>query len=321
MPEWLDRLRAAGEPDPDLPPLTRRDADSLREQVASQLRARGALVHYDGHTAVITDARRGVVRVRLADVAREVAASQHPRAAEIAARKVVDMVLAEPSIASMNTADLYRGLRLRVTPVAVPAEDLASTEPEDSSVIDPFTLDTSVSLVLDTEQTVQTAPLAQLRKADDMDTLIRAARGNLLADLRAALVEVTRHQTNPQQAGAYFWAVESPSVYTASAALLLEEMLPQWVPELDASEGVLFAMPSRNALLLRPVTAGSELVEGLGAIAGAALEISHRSDKPLSPLLHLSYMGQVDTISNWDPDTRQLTITPTSHLLLRMQNG
>ena len=318
---WWRRLRSAGEPDPDLAPLTRRGAAALRGQLASQLRARGALVHYEGPTAVITEARRGVMRVRLADLAREVAVSQHPRAAEFAARQVVDMVLTDPAAGTMDAAALYRGLRVRVTPVPVDPDVTAPTRPEDAAVLAPFTLDTSVSLVLDTEHTVQTMPLSRLRELDDMDTLVRAARGNLLTELRDTDVTVARPHTRPEHEGAWFWTFESGSVYTASAALVMAEILPVWAPELDASEGVLFAMPTRHSLLARPVTSGADLVEGLGAIAGAALEIAHHSSEQVSPLLHVSYLGEITTISGWNPDTRELTIRPTPHLLLRMQNG
>ncbi|MDR7328935.1 hypothetical protein [Corynebacterium guangdongense] len=316
---WWRRLRSAGEPDPDLAPLTRRGATALRGQLASQLRTRGALVHYEGPTAVITEARRGVMRVRLADLAREVAASQHPRAAEFAARQVVDMVFTDPAAGTMDAAALYRGLRLRVTPT--PADPDSAARPEDAAVLTPFTLDTSVSLVLDTEHTVQTMPLSRLRELDDMDTLIRAARGNLRTELRRADVTVARPHTRPEHEGAWLWTFESGSVYTASAALIMEDVLPVWAPELDTSEGVLFAMPTRHSLLARPVTSGTDLLEGLGAIAGAALEIAHQSSEQVSPLLHVSYLGEVTTISGWDPDTRELTIRPTPHLLLRIQNG
>lgn len=322
---WWKRMRAAGETDPDLAPLTRRGADALRAELASQLRERGALVRYEGATAVITEARRGIMRVRLAPLAGEVAVSQHPRAAEFAARQVVDMVFAGPSAGIMDTADLYRGLRVRVTPVLAGDDEPVSApdleRPEDTAVIAPFTLDTSVSLVLDTEHTVQTMPLSQLRELDDLDTLIRAGRGNLLTELRQADVDVTRPRTRADHEGAWFWAFESASVYTASAALVMEDILRDWAPDLDMSEGVLFAMPTRHSLLARPVTGGTDLVEGLGAIAGTALETASLSSQPVSPLLHLGHLGEVETISSWDPDTRQLTITPTPHLLLRMQNG
>ncbi len=319
---WWRRLRSSGKPDPDLVPLTRRDADTLRRQLAAQLRERGSLVHYEGHTAVITEARRGVMRVHLADLAREVATSQHPKSAEFAARQVVDMVFADPSAATMDAAALYRGLRLRVSPVLSDSAPNPHTlqRPEDSAVVEPFTLDTSVSLVLDTEHTVQTLPMSQLRELDDMDTLLRTARGNLLAELRRADVTVARPHTRHDHEGAWFWTFESASVYTSSAALVLEDILPVWAPEFDLSEGVLFAMPTRHHLLARPVTTGTDLVEGLGAIAGTALELAHRSAGAVSPLLHLSHLGEIATISAWDPDTRQLTITPTPPLLLRMHN-
>lgn len=322
MKKWFSgkrRSRGREEMDPNLPPLTRHAADDLRNNLARNISEHGALVRFQGERAVVTHTQRGVMNVSLSTLARDVAASEHPKASQQLARVFVDAVFSEPLASDMDTAQLYRSLRLRLAPQADSSRSADAQSIIDGGTVSRFTDDTVVTLALDSATAVQTLPLERLEAYDDVDTLVRAAENNLRTELESSHLDIQLNASKEDHPGAHFWSVESDSIYTASAALVLDPLLQTWLPDVDFSEGVLFAMPSRHSLLVRPVTEGEDLLEGITRLAPVALEVSHRATHPVSSLLHVSHLGQVDTISQWDGEKRHLTITPTPHLLSRMR--
>jgi len=309
----LRRLRDRNRPDLHFPGLTRGQAGELRSALRRTLAEKGATVRYDGRHAVIQHPRHGRFTVNLENLIGDVAASQHPKAARSMARAFASSVLDAEHSETLSTADLYARLRLRVAPTThlVPEEEEVIT----AATLHGFTQDTAVTLVLDTERSIQTMPLDRLRRHDDLDTLVRAARNNLRSELLDLTVHAQVHPGSEEHPGARFRSFESGSYYTASAAILLAEILPAWAPDLDFSRGVLFAMPTRHILLVREVTTGEDLLEGLGRLAPVAAQVAVDGSHSVSPLLHLWHDGEITTLTSFNQEARELRITPTPYLL------
>ena len=318
MTFWRRRRGPRGsDPDPGFPHLNRRDADQLRQEVRDALRDHGAAVRFDGDQAVIRHPRRGTMTVSLAGLSRDVAYSQHPKAARHLSSAYVNYVFADPDVAELTDAELYAGLRLRL----VPAEGAGGgvQQVTDAAALGPFTHDTVATLVVDAPHAVQTVPLERLRALDDLESLERAATANTRDELSRAPVDVRLHSGAEQHPGARFWSVEADDAPVSSAALLLSDALAWWLPKLDVSEGLLVAVPTRHSLLVRPITSGEDLIEGMTSIAASALEKALDSRHPLSPLLHVFHEGEIETISAWEEQERHLRIIPTERLIWLMR--
>lgn len=315
----LQAFRDRNRPDHHFPGLTRGRAGELRAELRRSLAEKGATARFEGSHAIIDHPRRGRVTVNLENLIGDVAASQHPKAPRTMARAFVTTILEDEHAEDLDTAELYAGLRLRLAPTR-------NLVPEESDVVAAATLhgftdDTAVTLVLDTERSIQTMPLDRLRKVDDLETLVRAARNNLRAELLGAAVHVQGHPGSEEHPGARFRSFESGSYYVASAPILLEEVLHAWAPDLDQSRGVLFAVPTRHLLLAREVSTGEDLLEGLGRLAPVAAQLAVDGSHAVSPLLHLWHDGEVSTLSSFDPEAAELKITPTPYLFDLIARG
>ena len=309
----LRRFRDRNRPDLHFPGLTRGQAGELRAALRRSLAEKGATVRYDGRHAIIQHPRQGRVTVNLENLIGDVAASQHPKAPRSMARAFVSSVLGGEPSDTLTTADLYAGLRLRVAPTThlVPEEEEIIT----SATLHGFTDDTVVTLVLDTEHTIQTMPLDRLREHDDVDTLVRAARNNLRTELLGIDPHAQLHPGSEDHPGARFRSFESGSYYMATAPVLFPELLDAWAPDLDHSRGILFAMPTRHILLVREISTGEDLLEGLGRLAPVAAQVAVDGAHAVSPLLHMWHEGEVTTLTSFDQEARELKITPTPYLL------
>lgn len=309
----LRRFRDRNRPDLHFPGLTRGQAGELRAALRRTLAEKGATVRYDGLHAIIDHPRQGRVTVNLENLIGDVAASQHPKAPRSMARAFVSSILDGEPTDTWTTADLYAGLRLRIAPTShlVPEERDIIT----SATLEEFTVDTVVTLVLDTERTIQTMPIDRLREHDDVDTLVRAARNNLWKELHDANVRTHLHPASEDHPGARFRSFESGSYYTATAPVLFPRILEAWAPDLDHSRGVLFAMPTRHILLVREITTGEDLLEGLGRLAPVAAQLALDGAHAVSPLLHMWHNGEVTTLTSFDQQARELKIIPTTYLV------
>ncbi|MDO5668568.1 MAG: hypothetical protein Q4G50_01045 [Corynebacterium sp.] len=315
----LRRFRDRNRPDLHFPGLTRGQAGELRAALRRTLAEKGATVRFDSRHAIIDHPRQGRVAVNLENLIRDVGASQHPKAPRSMARAFLSSVLDSEPSHEWTTADLYAGLRLRIaaTTHLVPEEQDIVT----AATLRGFTDDTAVTLVLDTERTIQTMPLDRLRDHDDVDTLVRAARNNLRTELLDADVHTHIHPASEDHPGAHFRSFESGSYYTATAPVLFPDILEAWAPELDHSRGILFAMPTRHILLVREITTGEDLLEGLGRLAPVAAQLAVDGAHAVSPLLHMWHEGEVTTLTSFDQEARELKITPTPYLLELMSAG
>ncbi|RNE48687.1 hypothetical protein C5L39_08420 [Corynebacterium alimapuense] len=311
--------RFSAQPDEHYPGLSHRQAHQLRAELREKLAESGASIRFDGNRGIIDHPSHERITLNLQGLIDEIASSQHPRAVKLLTRSFIETMVEDQRVAGLDTAELYAGLRLRVAPLG----GLVTEEADilNSATVRGFTSDTAVTMVLDTAHSIRTLPLERLRKIDDLETLVRAARNNLRAELNKANVRSHVHPGSEDHPGARFYSFESDNYYLSSAPIVLEEVLDSWAPELDRSLGVLVAMPSRHILLLREITEGEDLLEALGRMAPVAAHIADDSPHPVSPLLHMFHEGEMTTLSTFDKQARELKIIPTPYLLQLITRG
>lgn len=311
--------RLLRQPDPSFPSLSRKDADQLRSSLRRQLAAEGASIRFDGMAATIEHPRRGRMSVRLDDLVRQVASSQHPKAIPNLAASFMTGLDDDTYMEQLDTASLYSRLRLRL----VSTRDLSAEEQKviDAATLFDFTNDTSATIALDTASSIQTIALEKLAEIDDVDALERAARTNLREELRNTDIDVQFHNGPVESPGASAWTFESSSHYLGSAPLLLEDFIEMWAPEIDTTNGLLFSMPTRHLLLVRSVTEGTDLLEGISRMAPVAAQIADSAESTVSPLVHVYDDGEITTISNWTPGSQQIEIAPNTHIMNQLIKG
>lgn len=292
----------------------------LRKQLRHHFAEHGAAIHFDGMHGMVNHPSRGRIRVGFENLVRMITGNEHPNAVASHAEAFVQAIMADEGTETLRAPDIYAGLRLKLTPTW--GLDEEERRIIDAATIDPFTDDVAVALVLDTESAIQTVALDRIQEFDDVTSLRRAATANLRSELSAADIEIVYHEANAQAPGGHFWSFESDSFYLGSAPLLLEEVLGEWVPQLDQSNGVIFAMPNRHLMLAREVSTGSDLLQGLQRLAMIAARFGLERSHPISPAVHLSYAGGLATISEIDRSAKELKIIPDAHLVhqLGMEN-
>lgn len=311
--------RLLRQPDPSFPSLNRKDADQLRSSLRRQLAAEGASIRFNGTAATIEHPRRGRMSVRLDDLVNQVASSQHPKAIPNLVASFVSGLDNDTYVDQLDTAAFYSRLRLRL----VSTRDLSAEEQQvvDAATLFGFTNDTSATIALDTASSIQTIALEKLAEIDDIDVLERAARTNLREELRTSDIDVQFHNGPDESPGASAWTFESSSHYLGSAPLLLEEFVGMWAPEIDTTNGLLFSMPTRHLLLVRAVTEGTDLLEGISRMAPVAAQIADSAETTVSPLVHVYDDGEITTISNWTPGSHQIEIAPNAHIMNQLIKG
>lgn len=130
------------------------------------------------------------------------------------------------------------------------------------------------------------------------------------AEVRLETVEHDGHR---------FLCALSDSVYTASGALLLPELLPRWVPGIDLSRGVLFAVPFRNQLAFAACSSAEAALGGLMLLPAFAANGYSDGVGPVSPNVYYWRDGTVTQISSIADDA--LNVTPPPELLEVINGG
>lgn len=238
------------------------------------------------------------------------------------------------ALADLPDADFLRQLRIRLTT----GETLSAMSGTVDDASREFTGDLHVSLVLDTPDTVMVLDddaLAAHGSAttEELSDLYRVGYRNTwqeLVDCHVTATPVQEIMRGTAQGeileadtAARFWTVESDSFFLSSATLFLDDLLPRWLPDLDLTHGVLVAAPHRHLLLVREVSTGQDLLNGIKAMSTEALT-QHRSNPgPLSARLHLWHEGETTAFTDISTNAegqQVVAIHPDAYLASRIES-
>lgn len=314
-------------------------ADELRRRLTADFTELGYDVSFEPSTVVLRRDGAATV-VDLDPLIDGLRGDSSPHAVAAWTESFVTAAAAIADVGNLPTAEIYRSLRTVLMP-RLPEDGrppfadheyiVDPTDIEDSriigeSAVGPIGDDLLECFAFDVGDTVVPVNAASLAGADDVATLRRAARANLRRELEETDVDVDYHSVVGEDFTAGAWALTSPSFYLASAPLVFGEFLDQRLPQVDPSEGVLFAVPTPTMLLVRDVSEGEDLAHGLHIMAAGAAAIAlglttgaHDTEAVVSPRVHLWRDGQVVTVSDIDEEGNYL-VTPDDYLLSRMQH-
>lgn len=319
-------------PDDMFPHLPRHRADFLREQTMRLLHEEGFDTSWraDGHIearCVPVDAGEESLRLISLDTLSLQFADAGTRAngSELLEliRNHIHGVTSGNDPAELRDADFLRQLRVRLAST----ETLGAMSGTVDDASREFTGDLHASLVLDTPDSVVVLNDTTLAShgtatADELSDLYRVGYRNTWQDLLDIRVRASPIQGDDR--AARFWAVESDSFFLASAPLFLAELLPRWVPGLDTTHGVIVAVPHRHLMLVREVSAGQDLLDGINTMSTVALAQLHDNPGPLSARLHLWHEGSFSAFTDitTDEEGRHVVeIHPDDHLMSRIEDG
>lgn len=292
-------------PDADLPQLNRSRANMLRRELEYRFALQDAQIDIEGNSAMVLRPDGGAAHVSLRTLAMNAAGLNDMGQLPELVDSFVHGTLADATLSNLTTAELYKSLRLRLLPNPRAEDDPLETDDgierqiRETSVLRGFTSDTSIALVMDTEHAIRIQPLDELEAFDSLDSLERAADRNTWQELLDAKVDVTYVDNDEGGEGSDFWAFESSSYYLGSSPLFLTDLLARWAPELDQSRGVIFAVPDRDLMIVRPVTTGENLMNGITAMVRIAMRFGLGNATSISPRLHLLYDNQVNTFTDY----------------------
>ncbi|AEK35683.1 hypothetical protein [Corynebacterium variabile] len=321
-------------PDTMFPHLSRITADMLRDEALRELHRLGFTTTWrpDGYISATRGEDTELIGLDNLSLqtAQAVQAGEDLTREDIATQvhNLLDAMSHRIDPAELSEADFLRQLKVRLvagdmlTPVAERDSEQFSLSTR------PWTDDLVVSLVIDTPTTVMTLPdktleARGLTSQADLEDLWHAGYRNLWQELTEAEIDVNEiHGDDP---GANFWVIESGSFFLASAVLFLDELLPDWAPDLDTEAGIMVAAPHRHLLLVRSVTSGQDLLAGINTVTSVAVAQFTENPGPVSPKLHLMREGAevlpFTDITDNDDGQRVIQVYPDAYLMDRINEG
>lgn len=327
-----------GQPDDMFPHLTRDRADLLREEAMRFLHDEGFDTTWrsDGYIAARPEGKTQApprligldnLSLQLAHVKDDVTET------ELAdyIHNFVRTVITDVDIDNLPDAEFLRQLKARLVSQdaleAIAASAAEQDTPSFDDAVREFAGDLRVALVLDTDNSVMTLNDSSLAahgtaSPDELADLFHVGYRNTWQELLDTPVDANPIQGDTT--GARFWVIESESFFLASAPLFINELLARWVPGLDISEGVIVAVPHRHVMMVREVSTGSDLLEGINTMTSVALAQFTDNPGPLSPRLHLARDGEFQAftdITTNDDGQRVLQVYPDDHLMERLNDG
>lgn len=171
-------------------------------------------------------------------------------------------------------------------------------------------------VVVDTPQTVQVVPPAALEEFAPLGPWFDRGLVNLRAQLdheEFELEEVTHEDAS-------FSCLLGDSVYTASLALLLPEVVHRYAARPVSAKGVLFAIPYRHQLAFHVIDDPQAALNALMVLPQFAAAGFLEGSGPVSPSVFWWREGEVRQISTLTPE-RRLSVTPGPELEVLLGMG
>ena len=280
--------------DPDLP-LSVAQARRLRElvRVAWARVGREVTVH-PGHVVDADGNEYG-----LWNVAVLVADAPHRKWPGLVADHVGRLAAPSPSVQTLSDSQLHAQLVLRL------AENAALRDLSWFSTAPTLAGDLRQVLVLDFPSTVITPPEDELAARGDLDEWRAVGRANLWQMMRA---EPRDHQVLGHGDGGYFDVLLGDSVYTASMAVFLPELI-SLAGRTDQGRGVFVAVPMRHQVAFRVVD-GPEAALALQNLFLFAMAGYDDGAGPLSPHVFWVKDGRWEQVTCLDEEGPRIVVGP-----------
>ncbi|NHA67006.1 hypothetical protein [Phycicoccus flavus] len=171
----------------------------------------------------------------------------------------------------------------------------------------PFADGVDEVLTLDLPTSVVTLPDSRVEGLGRyVPTLLELGRANLRRLLDATEVDVERLSAGDQSC----ILVHGDSPYTASFARFLLDAVARWVPGADATNGVVFAMPHRHAVVLQTCSTAAETRAALDLVPWHAAQLWGEGVGPVSPHTYHWHDRHVTTLTHLTPEGT-LALRPT----------
>ncbi len=153
-------------------------------------------------------------------------------------------------------------------------------------------------LAVDNPDSVSIVYDANVSVAGDLDQAYQHAWANLRRELNAAELTFNRSTVTEE-----LWVdeVSGANYHLATAAFLLDEYLPKWYPGTDLSGGVVFGIPHRFSIFLRPVQHGGIAPTNLSAVAAVVNNAWTTGINPVSPHVYFWHPTPYTTPRNPEP--------------------
>ena len=134
-------------------------------------------------------------------------------------------------------------------------------------------------LTLDLPSAVVTLPDSRIAESGRrLPSLVNRGRSNLMALLESTPVDV-EHVT---EGGRGLYTVIGDSPYTASFARFLNDAAHRWLPDADTTNGWVFALPYRHAIVIQPCSTAAEVRDGLELVPAWAQRMHADGVSPVS---------------------------------------
>lgn len=159
-------------------------------------------------------------------------------------------------------------------------------------------------LVLDFPDKVIMPSESELAARGDLDEWRAVGRGNLWQLMRT---EPREHELLGERDGGQIHALIGDSVYTASMAMFLSELMSM-VDQADSGRGVLVALPFRHQVAFRVID-GPESVPALQNLFVFAMAGYDEGARPLSPHVFWVKDGQWEQVTRRDADGAQIVVS------------
>lgn len=215
----------------------------------------------------------------------------------------------QPSVEGLSEGQLRDQLVLRL------AED-ASLPPAWFPTAPTLAGELRQVLVLDFPDTVMMPNESELAARGDLEEWRAVGRANLWHMMRT---EPRDHEVLGGDGGGSFDVLMGESVYTASMALFLPELL-SFVGKADLGRGVLVALPFRHQVAFRVID-GPEAALGLKDLFGFAMAGYDEGAGPLSPHVFWVRDGRWEQVTSRDEDSIRIDVGPELADALGLTDG
>ncbi|GAA4395205.1 hypothetical protein GCM10023153_17020 [Ornithinibacter aureus] len=172
--------------------------------------------------------------------------------------------------------------------------------------------------VVDLPDMVITPAEDRLRERGPMAALLDQAHRNTRALVTTEPLQIERIEHE----GHWFWCVLGESMFTASLALVLPDVVERVEPGADLRDGVVFAVPFRHQLAFRVVDGATAAMDALTLMPRFAVLGFSDSPGPLSPHTYLWHDGAVSQLTHRGEDgVLNVVVGPHLGSILSVEQG